>query len=181
MSQVTLTGQSHLMLILLTPYGECRFLPANTSKKSAKWILLYSVLCTQKPRSLTMLNHTSHIPNFHQLRTMTLRGHIDSVPWLYDITSTPYHEWTHSHQLRTMNSHSLLTPSSHFHSLNQMIFWPNCVQRQRQPGAVGPLADMLCEVRCGGGGGGGRVQRHKETGVPVCRLAQLAGRWGQIN
>ncbi len=26
----------------------------------------------------------------HQLRTMTLRSHINSVPWLYAVTSTPY-------------------------------------------------------------------------------------------
>ncbi len=103
----------------------CRFLPANTSIKSAKWILLDSVLCTQKPHSLTLLNHTSHIPNF-----------INFVPWLYEVTSTPNHGFRRSHQLHTMNecihtksvnSHSLLDPSSHFHSLNQMIFWANCV------------------------------------------------------
>ena len=30
----------------------------------------------------------------HQLRTMTLRCHINSVPWLYAVTTTPYHECT---------------------------------------------------------------------------------------
>ena len=33
----------------------------------------------------------------HQLRTMNARGHINSVPWMTAVTSTPYHEWTRSH------------------------------------------------------------------------------------
>jgi hypothetical protein len=30
----------------------------------------------------------------HQLRTMTLRSHINSVPWMIAVTPTPYHECT---------------------------------------------------------------------------------------
>jgi hypothetical protein len=52
-------------------------------KKSAKWI--FTVQCTQEPRGMTLRNHTS------------------SVPWMLAVTSTPYHEWPRSHQLRTMN------------------------------------------------------------------------------
>ena len=52
-------------------------------KKSAKWIS--TVQCTQEPR------------------VMTLRNHTNSVPWMLAVTSTPYHEWPRSHQLRTMN------------------------------------------------------------------------------
>jgi hypothetical protein len=29
----------------------------------------------------------------HQLSSMNARGHINSVPWLTAVTSTPYHEW----------------------------------------------------------------------------------------
>ncbi len=60
------------------------------SKKSAKWIT--TVQCTQKPRGMTLRNHTSRMPN-----------RINSVPWMHAVTSTPYHEWTRSNQLRTMN------------------------------------------------------------------------------
>jgi hypothetical protein len=52
-------------------------------KKSAKWIS--TVQCTQEPRGMTLRNHTN------------------SVPWMLAVTSTPYHEWPRSHQLRTMN------------------------------------------------------------------------------
>ncbi len=52
-------------------------------KKSAKWIA--TVQCTQKPRGMTLRNHTN------------------SVSWMLAVTSTPYHEWPRSHQLRTMN------------------------------------------------------------------------------
>jgi hypothetical protein len=60
------------------------------SKKSAK--LITTVQCTQKPRGMTLRNHTSRMPN-----------RINSVPWMHAVTSTPYLEWTRSHQLRTMN------------------------------------------------------------------------------
>jgi hypothetical protein len=60
------------------------------SKKSAKWIT--TVQCTQKPSGMTLRNHASLMPN-----------RINSVPWMHAVTSTPYHEWTRSHQLRTMN------------------------------------------------------------------------------
>jgi hypothetical protein len=52
-------------------------------KKSAKWIS--TVQCTQEPREMTLWNHTN------------------SVPWMLGVTSTQYHEWPRSHQLRTMN------------------------------------------------------------------------------
>ncbi len=52
----------------------CATYKRNT--KSAKWILLYS------------------IQSAHQLRTMTLRGHINFVKSLYVVTPTPYHECT---------------------------------------------------------------------------------------
>ena len=52
-------------------------------KKSAKWIS--TVQCTQESRGMTLRNHTN------------------SVPWMLAVTSTPYHEWPRSHQLRTMN------------------------------------------------------------------------------
>jgi hypothetical protein len=47
----------------------------------------------------------SHQPHgkSHQLRTTNARRHINSVPWMNAVTSTPYHEWTQSHKLRTMN------------------------------------------------------------------------------
>ena len=34
---------------------------------------------------------------------MNDRGYTNSVPWMYAVTLTPYHEWPGSHQLRTMN------------------------------------------------------------------------------
>ncbi len=52
-------------------------------KKSANWIS--TVQCTQESRGMTLQNHTN------------------SVPWMLAVTSTPYHEWPRSHQLRTMN------------------------------------------------------------------------------
>jgi len=95
------------------------------SKKSAKWIT--TVQCTQKPRGMTLRNHTSRMPN-----------RINSVPWMHAVTSTPYHEWTRSHQLRTMNErgHTNSVPWMHavcrlrqvtFIQFNQRIFWANCV------------------------------------------------------
>ncbi len=48
----------------------------------------------------------------HQLRTVNERGHINSVPWLHAVTSTPYHEWT---RLSTLIQ------------FKQRIFWTNCV------------------------------------------------------
>ncbi len=97
---------------------------------------VYTAQCTQK------------------LRTMNARGHINSIPWLYAVTSTPYHEWTRSHQLRTMipwmnavtptpyhdsmneRGHTNSVPWMHavcrlrqvtFIQFNQRIFWANCV------------------------------------------------------
>ncbi len=105
------------------------------SKKSAKWIT--TVQCTQKPRGMTLRNHTNLMANrinsvpwmhtvtstpyhewtrSHQLRTMNERDHINSVPWMNAVTQTPYHEWRRSHQLRTMTARSLSIPSSHFNS-----------------------------------------------------------------
>jgi hypothetical protein len=84
---------------------------------------VYSV---HRPHAMTLRNHTSPIPNCinsvpwimqsHQLRTMNYLGYTNSVPWMYAVTLTLYHEWPGSHQLRTMNARSLSTPSSHFHS-----------------------------------------------------------------
>ncbi len=53
--------------------------------KSAKWMPLYSVQCTQKPL------------------WVTLRNRINSVPWTYAVTSTPQSHFTRSLKLRTMN------------------------------------------------------------------------------
>jgi hypothetical protein len=54
----------------------------------------------------------------HQLRTMTERGHINSVPWLNAVTSTPYHECT-----QIVDSVKSLS----FSLTMQKIFWTNCV------------------------------------------------------
>jgi hypothetical protein len=64
------------------------------SKKSAKWIWISTVQCTQEPSGMTLRNHTN------------------SVPWMLAVTSTSYHEWPRSHQLRTMNecSHTNSVP-----------------------------------------------------------------------
>jgi hypothetical protein len=52
-------------------------------KKSAKWIS--TVQRTQEPHGMTLRNHTN------------------SILWMLVVTSTLYHEWPRSHQLRTMN------------------------------------------------------------------------------
>ncbi len=88
-SKVTLTGQSHFADFFDSVRWIGGFL--RESIKSAKWILLYSVQCTEKPHRVTLRNHTSRISNC-----------INSVPWLYAVTSTPYHDFTWSHELRTM-------------------------------------------------------------------------------
>ncbi len=54
--------------------------------KSAKWILLYSTQCTQKPLRVTLRNHTSHKQN--------RINSINSVKSLYSVRPTPYHECT---------------------------------------------------------------------------------------
>ncbi len=48
-------------------------------------------------------NHVEWLCGITPTRTMNARGHINSVPWMTAVTSTPYHEWPRSHQLRTMN------------------------------------------------------------------------------
>jgi hypothetical protein len=81
---------------------------------------LYTVQCTQK------------------FRTMNARGHSNSVPWMHAVTSTPYHDFTQSHQLRTINErgHTISVPWMHavcrlrqvtFIQFNQRIFWANGV------------------------------------------------------
>ncbi len=88
---------------------------------------VYSVQCTQKPHRVTLRNHSSCIPN-----------RINSVAWLYAVTSTPYHDFTQSHKLRTMNErrHTNSVPWMYavcrlrqvtFIQFNQRIFWANCV------------------------------------------------------
>jgi hypothetical protein len=74
-------------------------------------ILLYSEhrnhtewLCGITPAAYQIASTPYHeCTQSHQLRTMTLHGHINSLPWMNAVTSTPYHEWKWSHQLRTMN------------------------------------------------------------------------------
>ncbi len=68
----------------------CGFFARKHKHKSAKWILLYSVQCTQKPHSDFAESNQPHTKS-HQLRTITLRGH-NSVPWMNAATQTPYHE-----------------------------------------------------------------------------------------
>ncbi len=74
----------------------------------------------------------------HKFRTMNARGHINSVPWMHAVTSTPYHDFTQSPQLRTMNErgHTNSVPWMHavcrlrqvtFIQFNKRIFWANCV------------------------------------------------------
>ncbi len=48
----------------------------------------------------------SHLMLIFLLRKFTLPNRINSVPWMNGVTPTPYHEWTESHQLRTMNERS---------------------------------------------------------------------------
>jgi hypothetical protein len=45
---------------------------------------LYSIQCT-----LTLRNHTMLHAKSNQFRTMNVRGHINSVQWLYGVASTP--------------------------------------------------------------------------------------------
>jgi hypothetical protein len=56
----------------------------------------------------------------HQLRTRNERSYINSVPWLYAVTSTPYHEWMWSHQLRDMNDRGQ-TNSVPYHEWTQFV------------------------------------------------------------
>ena len=73
------------------------------SKKSAKWITtVHCTVYTETTWNDFAESHQSHAKS-HQLRTMNARRHINSVPWMHAVTSTPYHEWTRSHKLRTMN------------------------------------------------------------------------------
>ncbi len=79
-----------------------------------------------EPHIVTLRNHRSRIPN-----------RIISVPWFYAVTSTPYHDYTWSHQLRTMNERCHTNSVSWMHivcrlqvtfiQFNQRIFWTNCV------------------------------------------------------
>ncbi len=123
---VTLTGQSHFMLIFLlrkvTLRGHinsvkwpptCSLLQLRgggsnlddwkkslalcllcamykRNIKSAKWILLYSIQCAQKPLRVTLRNHTNRIPN--RFNSTNVRGHIISIKSLYSVTPTPYYE-----------------------------------------------------------------------------------------
>ncbi len=83
-------------------------------QKSTKWIT--TVQCTRNTLSVFAESHQQHAKS-HQLHTMNARSHINSVPWMHKVTSTPYHKWMRSHQRWIMNAHSLLTPSSHIHSI----------------------------------------------------------------
>ncbi len=77
---------------------------------------------------VTWQNHTCSMPN-----------RINSVPWMHAVTSTPYHECTRSHQLRTIDErggHTNAVSWMHtvcwlrqvtFIQFNQKIFWTNCV------------------------------------------------------
>jgi hypothetical protein len=86
--------------------------------KSTKWIP--TVQCTQKPHGVTLRNHTSRIPN-----------RINSVPWMHAVTSTPYHdftrshqlrnhEWTRSHQLNSISWMKMVTPTP-YHERMQFV------------------------------------------------------------
>ncbi len=87
----------------------------------------YTVQCTQKPHGVTLRNHTSPHTKSHQLRTMNVRGYNNSIPWMNLVTSTPYHEWTQSYQLCTMNARSFRLRQVTFIQFNQKIFRTNCV------------------------------------------------------
>ncbi len=85
---------------------------------------------------MTLQNHTSSMPN-------------RSVLWMHAVTSTPYHECTQSHQLRTMNARGHIksvlwmnaVKSTPYHEctecvdsvkslsiqFNQKVFWTSCV------------------------------------------------------
>ncbi len=90
---------------------------------------VYTVHCTvtQKPHGVTLQNHTSGMPN-----------RINSVPWIHAITSTPYSDFTLSHQLCAMNEHGHTNSIPWMHAVcrlrqvtfiqfNQKIFWTNWV------------------------------------------------------
>jgi hypothetical protein len=154
--KVTLTGQSHFILIfwlrkvtrpnrinsvkwlwwILTRWplfcksGLCSYLWNlvdffTLCKKSAKWFTtVQCTLYTYSVHRMTLQNHTSRMPN-----------RINSVPWMNAVTSSPYHECTHSHQLRAINerSHTNSVPWMHavcrlrqvtFISLTKRSFWP---------------------------------------------------------
>jgi hypothetical protein len=95
---------------------------AQKNIKSAKWIttVYYCTVYTETTWSDFAESHQPHTKS-HQLRTMNARSHINSVPWLYTVTSTPYQEWTRSHQLRIMNE------NGHTNS----VPWMNAICRLR--------------------------------------------------
>ncbi len=96
----------------------CGFLRANTSIKSAKWILLYTTvysvhrnhiewLCGITPAAYKIASTPYYdFTRSYQLRTMTLRGHTNSVPWMHAVC------W-----LRQVT----------FIQFKQRIIWTNCL------------------------------------------------------
>jgi hypothetical protein len=114
--KVTLTGQSHFMLIFLlrkvTLRGHINSITPPEPKEGGHNILLLrgqfgrlekkpstlSTLCyVQKKHKIRQPNEfycTLYSVQSHQLSKVTLRGYINSVLGLYAVTPTPYYECT---------------------------------------------------------------------------------------
>ncbi len=96
------------------------------------WISLHYVKIRQRNYycavyTMTLQNHTSSMPN-----------HINSIPWMHAVTSTPNNECTRSHQLR-MNerSHANSVPWMHaVWRLRKVTFFSFSLTRR----CFGPIA-----------------------------------------
>jgi hypothetical protein len=75
-----------------------------------------------KRKKIRQMNFHCTVYGTQEPRGMTLRNHTNSVPWMLAVTSTSYHEWPRSHQLRTMNERG------HTNS----VPWMNAVCRLRK-------------------------------------------------
>jgi hypothetical protein len=93
----------------------------------------------------------------HQLRTIKERGHINFVPWLYVVTSTPYPEW-----MCTVQTVVLILPC--ISCIRKMHFWignkillnslcwlglgRNCMPSSLQAGGAGPWLESQTQKLC---------------------------------
>ncbi len=68
-------------------------------------------------------SHQPHTKS-HQLRTMNACGHINSIPWLYVVTSTPFHECTQFvNSVKSLQfNQRILRPIAYIHGTDLMRF-----------------------------------------------------------
>ncbi len=107
---------------------------------------VYTVQCTlySVHRNQTMWNRTSRMIN---CINSVPWSHINSIPWMNEVTPTLYHEWTRSHQLFTMNErgHTNSLPWMHtvcrlcqvtFIQFHQKVFCTNCIHSWYRAGVT---------------------------------------------